>query len=299
MGSRRRVVLFYSFCPKPLAEKAVVFDICLRSMTQCCFFLRLGVQMANKHPPTNLHADTIDGVISSLNKIIDWSIANNKRTGYFASLYRKVTVNVKQGIAQGAFDDGVRMERLDIIFANRYLDAFEAYYGNQPCTKSWRLAFDMTERWFPLVLQHLMLSMNAHINLDLGVAAAQTVPANELTALKADFDRINELLSRMIDEIQNELGKICPMMGLLDNAAGRLDEKLASAGMGFARKQAWQYALDYTASSNKEKTIRDMDLRLYLLGEALMGAGFLELTLFLFIRLLERGSVAKKITALA
>lgn len=268
-------------------------------MTQCYFFSDKGAQMINNHPPTNLHADSIDGVISSLDKIVDWSIANDKRTGYFAALYRKVTVNVKRGIVQGTFDDGVRMERLDVIFANRYLDAFEAYYSGQPVTASWRLAFDKTERWFPLVLQHLMVGMNAHINLDLGIAAAQTVSANELMALKPDFDRINELLSRMIDDVQKELAEIWPMMGLLDKLAGRLDEKLASEGMEFARNQAWQYALEYNASSNKEKTLRNMDYRLFLLGEALMGAGLLELTLFLFIRLLERGGVAKKIMALA
>jgi hypothetical protein len=255
--------------------------------------------MPNKHHPINLHADSIDGVISSLDKIINWSIANNKRTGYFAALYHKVTASVKLGIVQGEFDDGVRMERLDVLFANRYLDAFEAYYSDQPVTECWRLAFDKTERWYPLVLQHLMVSMNAHINLDLGIAAAQTVSADELTTLKLDFDRINELLSRMIDDVQKELAEIWPMMGLLDKVAGRLDEKLAEEGMEFARNCAWQFAVDYTATSNKELMVRNMDHSLYLMGEALMGAGLMELSLFLFLRILERGSVAKKIIALA
>ena len=43
--------------------------------------------------------------------------------GYFATLYRKVTIQVKKGIADNFFDDGPRMERLDVILANRYTQA--------------------------------------------------------------------------------------------------------------------------------------------------------------------------------
>lgn len=120
-------------------------------------------------PPSNLKASTIDEVIASLDRIIEWSKRTKSRCGYFAALYRKVTCNVRDGIASGYFDDGERMERLDVIFANRYLEAFEAYHSGQSTTQSWILAFDTTQRWSPIVLQHLMVGMNAHINLDLGL----------------------------------------------------------------------------------------------------------------------------------
>lgn len=85
-------------------------------------------------PPSNLKASTIDEVIASLDRIIEWSKRTKSRCGYFAALYRKVTCNVRDGIASGYFDDGERMERLDVIFANRYLEAFEAYYSGQSTT---------------------------------------------------------------------------------------------------------------------------------------------------------------------
>ena len=69
-------------------------------------------------------ADTIDEVVERLTEIVEWSRAANSRLGYFAALYRKVTVKVHEGIADGFFDEGDRMERLDVIFANRYLEAF-------------------------------------------------------------------------------------------------------------------------------------------------------------------------------
>src|SRR5690606_41399624 len=64
------------------------------------------------------------------------------------------------------------------------------------------------ETWSPLVLQHLLLGMNAHINLDLGIAAAETAPGTALPALKRDFDEITTLLGEMLDDVQDRIGRI-------------------------------------------------------------------------------------------
>src|SRR5262245_55821690 len=112
-------------------------------------------------------AQTIDQVIAALDDIVSDSLARGSRAGYFAALYRKVTVRVKQEIANGFFENGPRMERLDVIFANRYLDAYSRWRRGEKPTDVWKLALDATEMWRPLVLQHLLLGMNAHINLDL------------------------------------------------------------------------------------------------------------------------------------
>lgn len=101
------------------------------------------------------------------------------RLGYFAALYRRVTMAVKQGVADNIFQDGARMERLDVIFANRYLDALQEFRNGQPTTMSWRAAFQAAAHWYPLVLQQLLVGMNAHINLDLGVAAACCAPRDQ------------------------------------------------------------------------------------------------------------------------
>ena len=125
-------------------------------------------------------AATIDEVIAQLDEVIDRARREGSRVGYFPALYRKVTVAVKEGIAAGRFEDGQRMERLDVVFANRYLEAMAAWRAGEPPTRSWQLSFEAAGRWWPIVLQHLLLGMNAHINLDLGVAAARTAPGAEL-----------------------------------------------------------------------------------------------------------------------
>ena len=47
--------------------------------------------------------------------------------GHFASLYRHMTIAVKNEIDNKRFVDGSRMEQLDVNFANRYPEAWQAY----------------------------------------------------------------------------------------------------------------------------------------------------------------------------
>ncbi|RMG61043.1 MAG: hypothetical protein D6722_20215 [Bacteroidetes bacterium] len=192
-------------------------------------------------------ATTIDEVISQLDEIIDWAQAQNSRLGYFPCLYRAVTVAVRDGIDEGRFANGPQMETLDVRFANRYLEAFEDWQAGKNPTRVWQIAFEMSD-WHGLsVMQHLMLGMNAHINLDLGIAAAETAPGELLPDLKADFLEINRLLGEMVDEVQDQLGAISPGLRVLDRLGGRVDEGLARLGLRAARSHAWWLARRITS----------------------------------------------------
>jgi len=248
----------------------------------------------------HLQAETIEGVIDSLDKIVEWSKANQKRTGYFAALYRKVTKKIKEGIDNNEFDNAERMERLDVIFANRYLAAFEQYYTAQETNQAWDLAFKTSEKWEPIVLLHLMVGMNAHINLDLGIAAAQTVSPTELPNLKSDFDKINHVLSSLVDEVQNELAQIWPLFKLIDKFAGRLDENLADISMKIARNQAWRLAEEFASCNTEQQTalIKKTDCAVFLLGKLATNPNFRLRLLFLLIRIGEGQNVEKIIKVL-
>ena len=184
-------------------------------------------------------AGTLDEVIARLDGIIETAQREQSRLGYFAALYRKMTVEVKRGIAAGRFEEGPRMERLDVIFANRYFEAWHQHRaGGQP-VKCWRYAFAMAKQRRALILQHLLLGINAHINLDLSVAAAQTCPGNQYPALKRDFDEINNVLSNLLDEVQKEIAAVSPLFGLLDQVCGRSDEAISNFSLNRARTAAW------------------------------------------------------------
>ncbi len=61
-----------------------------------------------------MSAQTIDEVIARLDDLIKRARAEASRLGFFATLYRNVTLKVKEGIGSAGFDDGPRMERLDV-----------------------------------------------------------------------------------------------------------------------------------------------------------------------------------------
>src|SRR5262245_24159461 len=112
-------------------------------------------------------AETIDDVIRSLDAILDWAWGNQGHLGYSAALYPRIPRPVKTGIEKGQFQNGPLMERLDVAFAGRYLDAFDQFRAGQQPTLSWQLAFRAAHWWYPIVVQQLLAGINAHINLDL------------------------------------------------------------------------------------------------------------------------------------
>jgi hypothetical protein len=187
-------------------------------------------------------AHDIDGVVAELDRIIATAIAERSRIGLFAALYRQVTLRVRQGIASGFFEDGPRMAMLDTVFANRYLGALTTWQAGGAPSKSWRCAFEASRRADLILLQHLLLGINAHINLDLGVAAATICPGTTLAALHTDFDRINQILGTLTDEVKRVIGEFSPMLHLLEKAPGDVEDAVVNFSMTIARDDAWQHA---------------------------------------------------------
>lgn len=184
----------------------------------------------------------IDGVIERLGAIIEDCIARQDRLGYFAALYNRVTLAVKEGIAKGEFDDGARMERLDVIFASRYIAAYEAYRAGELPSAAWFKAFNAAQSSDHIVLQHLLAGMNAHINLDLGIAAARTASGSELPGLEPDFDRINSVLAALTPVVEQELDQTSPLFDRLTQLAPKLELKMVGFSMQNARDTAWAFA---------------------------------------------------------
>ena len=197
---------------------------------------------------------SIDEVLARLDRIIADARQHDDRLGYFAALYRDVTARVASTIERGGFEDGDRMERLDVLFAERYFDALEARDADPGPTRSWTRAFAAADRWRPLVLQHLLLGMNAHINLDLGIAAVETVPPSGLPDLEADFMQINRLLRSMIEDVQRRLARISPWMGVLDRVGGGVDEAVSNFSLVRARDDAWAFAERLAALEQQQRT---------------------------------------------
>lgn len=193
---------------------------------------------------------TIEEVLARLNAILDNALRGGARIGYFAALYERVTTNVRRAIVAGnVFEDNARMERFDVIFANRFLAAWDAHTSGGTPTQSWQVPFAQLDNPDPLVLQHLLLGMNAHINLDLGIAAATLTQTPEaLQSLWPDFKTINDVLSRLVIVVEDELGQIAPRLKKIEDFAPSLEDRLFDFGIDAARDLAWALAKQLVAT---------------------------------------------------
>lgn len=223
--------------------------------------------------PAATQPQTIEQIIDRLNGIIDDALRQGARIGYFAALYERVTTNVRRALVAGnVFQDNPRMERLDVVFANRFLTAWDAHTSGGTPSESWRVAFASLDDPEPLVVQHLLVGMNAHINLDLGIAAATVAPTPaELQSLWPDFKTINAVLSRLVKVVEDELGQISPRLRRIEDFAPALEDKIFDFGIDVARDFAWSLAqeLGRTPREGWDAVIAARDAEVAALGRAL------------------------------
>lgn len=228
----------------------------------------------------NLHStmqiQNIQDVVNELTQIIEQCKITQNRAGYFAALYKRMTIAVRNAINNNQFEDGARMEKLDMIFAQRYLNAYNSYFSKQACSLSWQFAFDGCADNSLIVLQHLLLGINTHINLDLAIAAAEVAPGDSINALKNDFYHINDLIGSLIDDIQECFCEVwLPMRMLLKIANGK-QMAVLNFSIDKAREASWSNAVLLANMNDTERSvyIQQMDIVVRTLATKIKSPGF-------------------------
>jgi len=232
-------------------------------------------------------------VLSRMDEIVSECQINESRIGYFAVLYRQVTRRINQEILSGEFEDNPRMEKLDVLFAKRFIEAYELWIHGKEPTKSWKIAFESSRSNSYLVLQHLFLGINAHINLDLGIAASETMAGSDLNGIKSDFNKINSILAELVDGVKENINTVSPIFGWLIPLAKGKDEMLLNFSIQLARDGAWKYAEEYHFDPNKNFQIINRDEKISKLAEKLVNPGKLLSLLVKIIGFAEWKSVNK------
>jgi hypothetical protein len=205
-------------------------------------------------PPIVPAAD-IDGVIARVQSVVDWSRSVvwksadgspdvlGSRLGYFAALYLRITRAI--GAAVNQFDDPARMQRFDSTFANRYFAALNGYFhpADFPApSHCWRLAFDTALLTQPIIVQHMLLGVNAHIDLDLGIAAWEIMLPGAVQPLQGDFDKVNAVLGSQVKAVLEEIDEISPLLGRLYDCLQGDEIDLIDDGLMVFRDNAWRFA---------------------------------------------------------
>lgn len=235
-----------------------------------------------------MQAQNIDEVLDFLDHIIKTEVSEHSKLAYFPILYRKVTQAIKEAIERGDFEDNPRMEKLDVVFANRFLEAYTLLKEGKTPSSCWEVAFDQGPKFWPIVLQHLLLGINAHINLDLGIAAAE-ISGKEIKSLKTDFYKINDILSSMVDGVQADIDKVSPVISIVDKLAGKLDERLVDFSIQLARDGAWAFACHYAEADDIERQalLKKRDVSIAWLGKDIASPGLILGLIVGFVKLFE------------
>jgi len=139
--------------------------------------------------------------------------------------------------------------------------------------------------------------MNAHINLDLGIAAATVAPGSELAGLRSDFDLINGVLIDLIDVFMDGVDMVSPWVDLLDRFGGRTDQAVVRFSIHIARRRAWDLAgqLAVAAPQQWGDIIESRDSATAELTKTILAPGPMLPVGLLLIRLRESNDVSRVI----
>jgi len=190
-------------------------------------------------------ATTITEVVDIM-EMFDRELSDADGLWWFNRLYLRVTLAVRSAVTTTTFRDPAFLERLDVVFANLYFDAVAAGDTDPRAAPSaWRPLFESRHQRGILSIQFALAGMNAHINRDLPAGIVATYLATdgapgEAGARYADFTRVNGLLETVEAQIKVEFST--GIVGLVDAAAGDVDDVVAMWKVGVARDAAWTNA---------------------------------------------------------
>jgi hypothetical protein len=180
---------------------------------------------------------------------IDRTLPDDDGVKWFNKLYLEVTQQVAASVSgqhQAEAAPGF-LEELDIFFARRYFDAFDAA-GNGATLppgypfRAWSALFEARFVSDIAPVQFALAGMNAHINHDLAIALCDTLssrgtePRDDGPEHK-DYESVNGLIAKVEEDM-----KAWMMTGLLkelDLAFGSVDDIVAVWNVQSARDAAW------------------------------------------------------------
>ncbi|MFB9185992.1 DUF5995 family protein [Dactylosporangium sucinum] len=167
---------------------------------------------------------------------------------FFHETYLRTTLAVAAEIDRGGFADGPWLERWDVVFAELYLDAFDARLAGAPVPGPWRVAFD-TARDRPGLppLRHVLLGMNAHINYDLPqslVAVISSAEFDDPAALRrreADHRHVDAVLLNRVGAEDVQMRSVSTVRRR-DRLLGPLNRAATKRVLREARAKVWRNA---------------------------------------------------------
>jgi hypothetical protein len=180
----------------------------------------------------------LQGVLDEMQQRLDSVPAGSSRK-HFLGTYLRTTMAIGEAIHDGVFEDPDWVERLDVVFADLYLDAYHLHLAAAPVPRPWRLAFDASSDLQPL--RHVLLGINAHINFDLPQALLHVIAVDEfdnselLDVRRRDHERIDGVLASRVAAEDDLLGPGT----LLDRLLTPFNRLASKRLLAEARRKVW------------------------------------------------------------
>jgi len=169
------------------------------------------------------------------------------RRAVFLTVYSRMTATVRTAIDDGAFLDPEWAASYLVAFAERYRRALVAFERRafESLPRPWLIAFAAAARGETLVAQDALLGINAHITYNLTDTLEDVGIDPDRDAKREDHDRINAILARLVQAVQDALVETYDAVGIdgIDRLLDPLDDRLALFGLKGSREFAWRNAV--------------------------------------------------------
>ena len=171
---------------------------------------------------------------------------------HFHGVYHRNTIAVKQDLERGRFLDPDWVEPWDVVFANLYLDALEAWERGENPSGPWAVAFRAARDPNISPLVHTLVGLNAHLNFDLPQALLAVVTDDELTDRDLfrrryrDFKHIDDIVVRRVKEEDLLLREVEEPgdRTLIDRLLTPLNRSATKRFLKEARYKVWRNAIE-------------------------------------------------------
>jgi hypothetical protein len=264
-------------------------------------------------PPVFVRANDFDEAAAELQKLIDWAKAAGHRVGYFAAVYKRVTLALQKAADHGAFQEAGRMSELAGVFASRYLESVNAFFHpgegitsffnefeDAKVSRSWQASFNQFDNDRPVIVQHIQAGINAHAAFDLGMAVNFLTGSQDVDAVRDDYFAVNAVLASQTDDLLDMVEEISPgLKAILDTIPGN-EARLIGPAIAWMRQDSWGFVkvLEFIPGMGelKESPIEYRDDWVFVITSILFG-GLLS-TIFDLIGLTESRDVTHNIEIL-
>lgn len=202
---------------------------------------------------------SVPEVLTCLSELEAALYAQQDRRAVFTTTYLTMTREIAARIVHQDYHDPEWVGQYAIAFAELYRLAFLAYERGEreKVPRSWQISFDTSSRGENLLLQDMLLGVNAHINHDLPLALVAVTIDPRREERRDDHFAVNEAIRHATDAVQDRFGHLyAPVYKLLDRVLGDYDERIANFSIEKARLNAWASAVSLAgARTDAERAV--------------------------------------------